>query len=141
MYICGYGDTFGDNATIVSPYPQMYTYQLLAAPDYMDMSNGGYMANSVVLSPATAAQGLVATAFYTSTTESILIVNPTAISFAGVTVQTNNTGIVSPRSTLFALNAANATISRWPATITNASGGSQLTFDIPPYTVMGISLR
>ena len=133
--------TFGDSATIVSPYPQMYAYQLLAAPDYMDMANGGYMAKSVVLSTAAVSQGLVATAFYTPSTESVLIVNPTAMSFAGVTVQTNNTGIVSPRSTLFALNVANARIGRWPATITNAGGGPQFTFDIPPYTVMGISLK
>jgi hypothetical protein len=133
--------TFGDRATIVSPYPQMYAYQLLAAPDYMDMANGGYMAKSVVLSTAAVSQGLVATAFYTPSAESVLIVNPTAMSFAGVTVQTNNTGIVSPRSTLFALNVANARIGRWPATITNAGGGPQFTFDIPPYTVMGISLK
>jgi Glycosyl hydrolases family 39 len=133
--------SFGDSATIVSPYPQMYAYQLLAAPDYLDMANGGYMAKSVVLSTAAVSQGLVATAFYTSTSESILIVNPTAMSFAGVTVQTNNAGIDSPRSTLFALNSANTRISKWPALTTSVINGSQITFDIPPYTVMGISLK
>jgi hypothetical protein len=131
----------GDSATIMAPYPQMFVYQLLAAPGYLDMASGGYMAKSVMLSTAAASQGLVATAFYSPTTESIMIVNPTAMSFAGVTVQANNTAIVSPRATLFTLNTANSNISKWSSSTVSVSGGSQLTFDIPPYTVMGISLK
>jgi len=131
----------GDSATIVSPYPQMYAYQLLAAPGFMDMASGGFMAKSVTLSTAAGSQGVVATAFYSSISDSILIVNPTGVSFAGVTVQANNTGIASPRINLFTLNAANARISKWPASTIAVSGGSQIVIDLPPYSVLGITFK
>jgi hypothetical protein len=130
----------GDSTTIVAPYPQFYAYQLLAAPDYMNMASGGFMAKSVSLSTAAGSQGLVATGFYTSAGDSILVVNPTAMSFAGVTVQANNTGI-APRTTLFTLNSANARISSWPASTISVSNGSQVTIDVPPYSVMGITFK
>jgi hypothetical protein len=131
----------GDTATIISPYPQMYAYQLLASPDYMDMASGGFMAKSVTLSTAAGSQGLVATAYYSAVSDSILIVNPTGLSFAGVTMQANNIGISSPRINLFTLNAANARISKWPASTIAVSGGSQIVFDLPPYSVIGITLK
>ena len=131
----------GDSATIISQYPQLYTFQLLAAPGYMDIATGGFMAKSVTLSTAASSQGLVATAFYTSTGNSILIVNPTAVSFAGLTLQVNNTGITAPHINLFTLNAANARTSKWPASSTPVNSGSQLVFDVPPYSVIGITLK
>jgi hypothetical protein len=124
-----------------SSYPQLYTYQLIAAPGYLDLTDGGFMAKSITLSLAAKAQGLVATGFYTATTNSILIVNPTASSFGGVTVQISNSGLTWPQSTLFILNSANLKISSWPISMVSATYGSQTTFDIPPHSVLGISLR
>jgi hypothetical protein len=130
------------NATATaSPYPQLYTYQLIAAQGYLDLMDGGHMAKSVSLSSAAKAQGLVVTGFYTATTNSILIINPTASSFAGVTLQISNSGLTSPQSTLFTLNSANTKISSWPVSLVTATNGPQATFDIPSYSVLGISLR
>jgi hypothetical protein len=103
--------------------------------------DGGHMAKSVSLSSAAKAQGLVVTGFYTATTNSILIINPTASSFAGVTLQISNSGLTSPQSTLFTLNSANTKISSWPVSLVTATNGPQATFDIPSYSVLGISLR
>ena len=130
------------NATATaSPYPQLYTYQLIAAQGYLDLMDGGHMAKSVSLSSAAKAQGLVVTGFYTATTNSILIINPTASSFAGVTLQISNSGLTSPQSPLFTLNSANTKISSWPVSLVTATNGPQATFDIPSYSVLGISLR
>jgi hypothetical protein len=130
-----------DATATASPYPQLYTYQLIAAPGYLDLMDGGHMAKSITLSSAAKAQGLVVTGFYTATTNSILIINPTASSFGGVTLQVSNSGLTRPQSTLFTLNSVNMKISSWPVSLVSATNGSQATFDIPPHSVLGMSLR
>jgi hypothetical protein len=130
-----------DGSATASPYPQWHTYQLITAPGYMDLVDGGHMAKSITLSSGATAQGLVVTAFYTATTNSILIINPTASSFGGVTVQVSNSGMTKPQSTLFTLNSVNMKISSWPVSLVSATNGSQATFDIPPHSVLGMSLR
>jgi Abnormal spindle-like microcephaly-assoc'd, ASPM-SPD-2-Hydin/Glycosyl hydrolases family 39 len=125
----------------IAPYPQLYTYQLISGPGYLDLVDGGHMASSVTLSSAAKSQGLVATGFYTATSESILIINPTGVSFSGVTVQASNSGLTSPNASLFTMNSSNTKLSSWPAFLVPVTGGSQATFDIPPYSVLGISIR
>ena len=129
------------SSTMASPYPQLYTYQLIAAPGYLDLMDGGHMAKSITLSSSATAQGLVVTGFYTATTNSILVINPTASSFGGVTLQISNSGLTSPLATLFTLNSANMKIGSWPISLVPATNGPQATFDIPPYSVLGMSLR
>jgi hypothetical protein len=129
------------SSTMASPYPQLYTYQLIAAPGYLDLMDGGHMAKSITLSSSATAQGLVVTGFYTVTTNSILVINPTASSFGGVTLQISNSGLTSPQATLFTLNSANMKIGSWPISLVPATNGPQATFDIPPYSVLGMSLR
>lgn len=129
-----------DSSATATPYPQWYTYQLISAPGYLDLMDGGFMAKSITLSSGAKAQGLVVTAFYTATTNSILLINPTASSFGAVTVQVSNAGLLRPQLTLYTLNSANLKIGSWPASMVPAAGGSQATFDIPPHSVLGMSL-
>lgn len=136
------------------PYPQWYIYNLIFNPSYLDLVIGGHMATSIT--PVTLTSdtntgdgGLYATAFYTKTTDSVLIINTSSSSFKGVTLQINNSGLSSPTGTLYTINQANpgsmtngvAHISSWPATTISASGGVQATFDLPPYSVLAISLK
>jgi hypothetical protein len=127
------------------PYPQWYTYGLMFAPSNLDLQNGGHMASSVTLSSSASSEGLIATAFYTGTKDSVLIINPTLSSFTGVTLQVNNSGLSSPSGTLFAINAPqnsnSPAISTWPAKTISASGGVQATFDLPAHSVLAISLK
>lgn len=123
------------------PYPQWYTYELMFAPSFLDLQDGGHMATSVALSSSANSAGLIATAYYTATTDSVLVINPTGSSFSGVTLQMNNPGLTSPTSTLYTINSANPTVSTWPATTISVSGGTQATFDLPPYSVLAISLK
>jgi hypothetical protein len=122
------------------PYPQWYTYRLMFAPSFLDLQDGGNMATSVTLSTSAKSDALIATAYYTATTDSILIINPTGNSYSGVTLQINNNGISSPQSTLYTINATNQ-LSSWPATVISVPGGLQLTFDLPSYTVLAVSLK
>ncbi len=135
---CSRSDTLGSK---IAPYPQLYTYQLISAPGYLDLVDGAHMAQSITLSSAASSQGLVVTSFYTPSTNSILIVNPMAQSFGGVTVQLNNSGMSSPQVTLFTLNSVNTKLSSWPASMVPVANGSQATFDIPPYSVVAIALK
>ena len=130
-----------DSSAKATAYPQLYTYQLIASPGYLDLTDGGFMAKSITLSSSATAQGLIVTGFYTATTNSILIINPTASSFGGVTVQISNSGLTRSQATLFTLNSTNQRISSWPASMVAATNGSQLTFDIPPDSVLGVSLK
>ncbi|HEV2463215.1 MAG TPA: choice-of-anchor D domain-containing protein [Acidobacteriaceae bacterium] len=123
------------------PYPQWYTYEMMFAPSFLDLQDGGFMATSVTLSSSASSAGVIATAYYTSTTGSILIINPTASSFTGLTLQINNPGVSSPKVTLYTINAANPQVSVWPATTITASGGLQATFDLPSYSVLAVSLK
>jgi len=130
-----------DSSATATPYPQLYTFQLISTPGYLDLMDGGHMAKSITLSSGASAQGLVVTGFYTATTDSILIINPTASSFGGVTVQVSNSGLTQSQSTLFTLNSVNSKISSWPVSMISVTNGSQATFDIPPHSVLGLILR
>ena len=123
------------------PYPQWYTYEMIFAPAFLDLQNGGFMASSVTLSRSASSAGLIATGYYTTTTNSVLIINPTASSFSGLTLQINNPGVTSPKATLYTINAANPQVSVWPATTITSSGGLQATFDLPSYSVLAVSLK
>lgn len=118
------------------PYPQWYTYNLIFGGSYLDLKDGGHMASSVSPTPA----GLIAMAYYTPSSDSVLIINPTGNSFSPVTLQINNPGGKST-ATLYTLNAANPHVSSWPAHMLSVSGGTQTTFDVPAYSVLAVSLK
>jgi len=128
----------GDQA---QPYPQWYTYRMIFNPSFLDLQDGGHMAASVTLSSSADSAGLIATGYYTATKDSVFIVNPTATSYSGITLQINNSGLSSPAATLYTINATNPHISQWPASTLAASQGTQITFDVPGYSVLAVSLH
>ncbi|MGC2544530.1 MAG: hypothetical protein WA426_01685, partial [Silvibacterium sp.] len=120
------------------PYPQYYAYQLMASPNYLGLNSGGYMAASV--SPATAAGGLEATAFYTASQDSILVVNPTGSSYSNITVTIENTGLTSPQAVLYQIVNGNQITSS--SLSLNASGSKYTAMiSVPAYTVMAIAIQ
>lgn len=121
-------------------YPQLQTYKMIAAPAYLGLGAGGSMASSITLaSPATNA-GVSATAFYTSNSDSVLIVNPKATPFPGFSVLAKNPGFTSATAKLFTLNTDNPQISTASLPLVTANGGLQVQFDIPPYSVMAVTI-
>lgn len=123
------------------PYPQWYTYKLIFTPSYLDLTDGGHIASSVTLSSPAISEGIIATAYYTPTMDSVVVINPKVGNFAGVTLQINNSGISSPTITAYIINASNPHISAWPVKTTPSSGGTEATFNLPPYSVVAISLK
>jgi hypothetical protein len=120
------------------PYPQYYTYQLLASPNYLGLANGGVMASNV--SPQAPQGGLAATAFYTPQGDALLIVNPTGETYSQVPVNLYKVGFTNPQATLYQIVNGQA-INSSSLSLTPESGGFLTNISIPPYSVQAISLK
>jgi glycosyl hydrolase family 39 (putative alpha-L-iduronidase)/PKD domain-containing protein len=127
------------NPSQLTPYPQFYAYELFASPKYLNLQAGGRMAASV--SPAANATGLMATAFYTSNANSVVIVNPTGNNYGAVSVQLRNTGYSGATGTAYLLNASNSHITTTTATISGSAGNFSSTVAVPAYSTVAVSLN
>lgn len=127
------------NASANYPYPQYYAYKLFASADYLDLQAGGHMATSV--SPANTTWGLNATAFYTSSADDVVIINPTASDQNSVTVDLANLGFSSPHGTLYLLNSSHGTISTESVTLQQTSTGYSARVAVPAYSTVALSVK
>ncbi len=121
-----------------SPYPQYYAFQLLSAPNYLGLVNGGYMATSV--QPPDGGGGLAVAAFYTASQDSILITNPSGNDYGSVTVTVQNAGLATPTATLYSI-AGGQSIQSSSLALTPAGTGFTATITVPKYSVQAISLQ
>ena len=132
-----------DPGGFAAPYPQYYAYQLIGAHPYLDLDSGGYMAASV--SPGDGGGGPVVTAFYTPSQDSILIVNPTSISYTHIPITVENAGFSLPAATLYQLGSpvpeSGVAIHATSLGLTQSGTAYTATISIPPYSVMGISIK
>jgi Glycosyl hydrolases family 39 len=119
-------------------YPQYYTYKLLASSNYLGLSAGGHMA--VTVSPANTQSGLLATAFYTSAQDSIVIVNPTGTAYPSVTVVAHNAGYSSVSATKYTLNKSNPKIASGSVTLTGITNGFKTTISVPAYSTVALKI-
>ena len=121
------------------PYPQYYAYQLLSDSNYLGLENGGYMAASVT--PSTSGGGLAVTAFYTTTQDAILIVNPTATAYSQMDVTMQNIGFTStPQATLYQI-VDGQSINTSSISLSTQNGGYTATVSVPANSVMAISIK
>jgi hypothetical protein len=127
------------NPSVMDPYPQFYAYQLFASSDYLDLQAGGHMAASV--SPASTKSGLGATAFYTSTADTVVVVNPTATTYSALKVEVINPGFTSAKGEVFLLDSSHGKISREPVALQSVSGGYSAEVEIPPYATVALSVK
>jgi hypothetical protein len=140
---CLVGDTGGHcgASNYSTLYPQYYLYELFGSSNYLNLStSGGYMANSV--SPLPSPSGLAATAFWSSTQDSIVVVNPTNVSYSSVKIVGNNPGFTVGHATAYLLNSANKSITSSTLTPTNVTSpaSSTVSVSIPAYSVVAIKL-
>ena len=96
------------------------------------------MAKSV--SPPSGGGGLIMTAFYNASQDSMLIVNPTATSYSGISLSFQNTGFASPQATLFQI-VNGSMINSSSVALTTAGSGFTTTINIPAYSVQAVSLK
>lgn len=119
-------------------YPQYYAYQLIAGTKYLGLANGGHMAASV--SPGNAGGGLVVSAFFNATQDSILIINPTAQSYPSLAVSAVNTGYTSGGGTLYQIvNGQQIRSSSVALTRSGTSVSARIA--VPAYSVQAISIK
>jgi hypothetical protein len=140
-YFCLVGEWDWDmdcNSAQLTPYPQFYALDLFASPQFLNLQAGGHMAASV--SPATTTSGLDATAFYTNSADSVVIVNPTANYYGTVNVSLANLGFSATGGTQYLLNSSNAQITNQSVALTPVSGGYSAQVAVPAYSTVAIAV-
>lgn len=142
-YFCLIGVVDSNNDCLYSldatpvPYPQYYAYDLIASPEYLGLSAGGYMAKSI--STPTGGGGLATTAFYTANQDAIVITNPTSTAYSQITVTFANPGLTGTQGTLYQISNG-AQIVTSPISFTVQGTSLSTTISVPAYSVQAISL-
>lgn len=120
----------------IQPYPQYYAYHLLSDPRYLDITDNAF----ILPQPPVKATGLVVLNFYTSTSDDVLIVNPSGTSYSGLTVGLKNPGIAHPTGFIYTLNQDNPQIGTSTLSLLAATGGYVATISVPAYSTVALSL-
>jgi hypothetical protein len=128
------------NPSVLEPYPQFYAFKLFASSEYLGLQAGGHMAVSV--SPASTTTGLGATAFYTNSADSVVVINPTSTSHSAVNVILANPGLPSETTgTVYLLDRSNGQISSQSVSLKPVSGGYSATVEVPAYATVAVSVK
>jgi len=127
------------------PYPQFRAFELLASPNFLDLhANGGNLANSVSISSAMSSAGLIATGFYTSSSDSLVLVNPTGTAISNAVVTLGKHGFSNPTATQYLLNSStyspSSDLTGSALTLTPNGTSSQATITIPAYSVLAVKV-
>jgi hypothetical protein len=155
--IIGYPDANSDCLNSVgaqlSPYPQYYAFQLIASPQYLGLSGGGYMAKSISTMPPvclttpgagctpTGGGGLATTAFYTASKDVIVIINPTSTPYSQIPVTFANPGLSGTQGNLYQIvNVNGVRITTTPISFSQQGSSLSTTISVPPYSVQAVSL-
>ncbi|HEY1577536.1 MAG TPA: choice-of-anchor D domain-containing protein [Terracidiphilus sp.] len=121
------------------PYPQYFLYQMFGSPSYLGLQNGGYMAQSIA--PGYLGNGLVTTAFYTSSLDAVVLINPSGTTLNNVPINISNTGISSASATLYQIENGQ-TIDSSSLSLKSTNGTSYSTsVTMQPYSVQAISIH
>jgi hypothetical protein len=141
-YFCMMGEwnwSMDCNPASKDPYPQFYAYKLFASSQYLDLQRGGHMAAWV--SPASTTSGLSATAFYTASADSVVVINPTSTWYNAVSVAVKNPGLTSSSGTVYTLNSSNGKISTKSVALTAVTGGYTAKVVVPSYSTVALSVK
>ena len=119
------------------PYPQYYAYQLIASPQHLGLSAGGYMAKSI--STPTGGGGLATTAFYMASKDAMVIMNPTSTPYSQIAVTFANPGLSGTQGTLHKITNG-AQVDTSPISFSVQGTSVTTTINVPPYSVQAVSL-
>ncbi|HYK35989.1 GH39 family glycosyl hydrolase [Alloacidobacterium sp.] len=118
------------------PYPQYQAYQLFTSPSFLNLEATGANVVGTPIVPS----GLLATAFYTSTADDVVLVNPTNSAYRGVPVNLANLGLYAGvTGQLYVM--ANGILVRKPMSLDAGSVDSvTAVIDLPPYSTVALAL-
>jgi hypothetical protein len=117
------------------PYPQYYAYQMLAAPNFLNLAAGGNMPLSVSI-PAP----LIGTGFYTSSNNAVVLVNPTGSDVSNLGVTLSNPGNASTSATMYLLNSSHWPPTSQPLALTSSSTSLSASLTVPAFSVVALSV-
>src|SRR5258708_24778457 len=72
----------GTQGSTLQPYPQYYAYELLGGSNYLNIVNGGHVANVA----SSNLSGVYVAGFYTQSRGSLVIVNTTSTSYTTLNI-------------------------------------------------------
>jgi Glycosyl hydrolases family 39 len=129
------------NQGTIQPYPQYYSYELFGGANYLNLPDGGYVANSATANPA----GIYVTGFYTRSLDNIVIINTTATNYPALNVFAQNPGNVSNnQATVFTVafnkNNPSSSISTQQVNLVSGQNGYTAAMHVPAYTVVALSI-
>ena len=142
-YFCLIGVVDSNNDCLYSagatpaPYPQYFPYQLIAGPQYLGLSAGGFMAKSITA--PTGGGGLATTAFYTANSDAFVLTNPTSSAYNQITVTLANPGLAGTQGTLYQITNGTQ-ITTTPISFSQTGTSLTTTISVPAYSVQAISL-
>jgi hypothetical protein len=123
---------------LVQGYPQYHAFELIFAPEFLDLTEGGFIASS----QQNGVEGIAAAAFYTASSDSVMLVNTSGTELRRVPIRLYRVGLgANKRISMFLLNSATTAILRQVLSATQEDGGYTLQLDIPPYSLIGLSVR
>ena len=125
--------------SIPRPYPSYLLYQMFGATSYLGLQNGGHMAASI--SPREAGNGLVVTAFFTSSADSIVLINSTQDTLTNVPVSIVNSGINGASATMYRI--VNGDSIQSSSVSLKSSGGTSYSTEVTlaPNSVQAVAIR
>jgi Glycosyl hydrolases family 39 len=130
----------GPQGSPLQPYPQYYAYNVLGGANYLDMTNGAYMAKAASAKPS----GVYVTGFYSKNKDSFVLVNTTGTDHPTLNVLAQNPGKAS--GTTANVYKIKVDLSHPVDSIINqqvkliaGSNGYGMVVHLPPYTMIGIS--
>ncbi|MGA3131278.1 MAG: choice-of-anchor D domain-containing protein [Terracidiphilus sp.] len=125
--------------SVPQPYPQYFAYQLFGSTNYLGLSDGGYMAAD--MTPPRLNNGLVVTAFFNSTLDAIVLINPSQYTYTNMTVYVSNPGFTSPQATFYQI-VGGSSIQTSTLSVQSVGGTNYATtVNIGPYSVQAISVN
>ena len=93
------------------------------------------------MSPPRLVNGLVVAAFFTTSQDSIVLINPSQYTYTGMPINIANSGLSSPQATLYQI-VNGQSIQASSLTLSAAGGTSYATtVTLPPYSVQAIALH
>jgi Glycosyl hydrolases family 39 len=125
------------NPSAMQLYPQYYAFRLFGA--YLGLRSGAHMAVSV--SSANTTSGLLATAFYTSGGDTIVIVNPTATTYLSLKVVAKNAGLNGAVATAIELGPASPQVATRSLGMTESAGTYSGSISVPAYSTVAVTIK
>lgn len=130
----------GKQGSTLQPYPQYYAYELLGGSNYLNITNGGHVANAA----SSNLSGVYVAGFFTQSRDSLVIVNTTSTSYTTLNILAQHPGKVTvSQANVYTvnvnLNNPAGSITTQQVNLVQGTNGYTMIVHLPAKTMIGIS--